>query len=127
MISRTFNYIFPCFLLLFSDLLFSQAKNITGTIIDNETKMPIHGVNIFSEELSRGTSSKVDGSFILKDLSKNEISLKISMMGYKEVNRSVNLEKINNDIGKVYLITDTLKFGELIVDAHIEIYEDLIN
>ena len=72
-----------CFAILMGPL-FSQNKNITGSIIDNETKIPIHGANVFSERLNTGTSSKVDGSFILKNLSENELTIEISMIGYKK-------------------------------------------
>ena len=101
--------------------LFSQNKSITGFIVDNETKIPIHGANIFSKKLNTGTSSKVDGSFILKNLSGNELTIKISMIGYKKTNRSVALKSINNDIGTIHLDVDTLKFQELNVDAHSKI------
>ena len=121
MIKRIFRR-FPIHLLvIFVGSLFSQPKNVTGVIIDRETKIPIHGASIFSKELGYGTSSKVDGSFILEDLLGNELSFEVSMMGYKKVNRLVVLEKINNEIGKVFLTTDTLKFEKLIVDAHSKI------
>ena len=110
MIKRIFRR-FPIHLLvIFVGSLFSQPKNVTGVIIDRETKIPIHDASIFSKELGYGTSSKVDGSFILDDLLENELSFEVSMMGYKKVNRLVVLEKINNEIGKVFLTTDTLKF-----------------
>ena len=101
--------------------LFSQNKNITGSIIDNETKIPIHGANIFSKHFEYGTSSKVDGSFILKNISQNELTIEISMIGYKKLNKRVALKNINNNIGKIYLDVDTLKFKELNVDAHSKI------
>ena len=101
--------------------LFSQNKNITGSIIDNETKMPIHGASIFSKKLGSGTSSKVDGSFALKNLSGSELTIEISMIGYKKTNRVVALKSVNNDIDKIYLDVDTLKFQELNVNAHSKI------
>ncbi len=101
--------------------LFSKNKSISGTIIDSETRIPIHGANIFSKKLDTGTSSKVDGSFVLKNLSGNEILIEISSMGYKKVNRLVNLENVNNNIDKIYLNVDTLKFESLVVDAHSKI------
>ena len=81
--------------------IFSQDKSISGSIIDNETKMPIHGATVFSKNLEIGTSSKVDGSFILKNLSQNELNIEISMIGYKRLNKRVTLKDINNNIGKI--------------------------
>ena len=31
--------------------IFSQDKSISGSILDNETKMPIHGATVFSKNL----------------------------------------------------------------------------
>ena len=100
--------------------IFSQDKSISGSIIDNETKMPIHGATVFSKDLEMGTSSKVDGSFIIKNLSGNELEIEISMMGYKKVSKLITLKNTGNDLGKIYLDVDILKFQELNVDAHSE-------
>jgi len=98
--------------------IFSQDKSISGSIIDNETKMPIHGATVFSKNLEMGTSSKVDGSFVIKNLSGNELEIEISMMGYKKVSKLITLKNHGNDLGKIYLDVDILKFQELNVDAH---------
>ncbi len=100
--------------------IFSQDKSISGSIFDNETKMPIHGATVFSKNLEIGTSSKVDGSFVIKNLSGNELEIEISMMGYKKVSKLVALKSTGNDLGKIYLDIDILKFQELNVDAHSE-------
>ena len=100
--------------------IFSQDKSISGSILDNETKMPIHGATVFSKNLEIGTSSKVDGSFVIKNLSGNELEIEISMMGYKKVSKLIALKNTGNDLGKIYLDVDILKFQELNVDAHSE-------
>ena len=100
--------------------IFSQDKSISGSILDNETKMPIHGATVFSKNLEIGTSSKVDGSFVIKNLSGNELEIEISMMGYKKVSKLIALKNTVNDLGKIYLDVDILKFQELNVDAHSE-------
>ena len=100
--------------------IFSQDKSISGSILDNETKMPIHGATVFSKNLEMGTSSKVDGSFVIKNLSGNELEIEISMMGYKKVSKLIALKNTGNDLGKIYLDVDILKFQELNVDAHSE-------
>ena len=100
--------------------IFSQNKSISGSIFDNDTKMPIHGATVFSKNLEIGTSSKVDGSFVIKNLSGNELEIEISMMGYKKVSKLVALKNTGNDLGKIYLDVDILKFQELNVDAHSE-------
>ena len=100
--------------------MFSQDKSISGSILDSETKMPIHGATVFSKNLEMGTSSRVDGSFVIKNLSGNELEIEISMMGYKKVSKLIALKNTGNDLGKIYLDVDILKFQELNVDAHSE-------
>ena len=100
--------------------IFSQNKSISGSIFDNDTKMPIHGATVFSKNLEIGTSSKVDGSFVIKNLSGNELEIEISMMGYKKVSKLIALKNTGNNLGKIYLDVDILKFQELNVDAHSE-------
>ena len=100
--------------------IFSQDKSISGSILDNETKMPIHGATVFSKNLDIGTSSRVDGSFVIKNLSGDELEIEISMMGYKKVSKLIALKNTGNDLGKIYLDVDILKFQELNVDAHSE-------
>ncbi len=100
--------------------IFSQDKSIRGSILDNETKMNINGATVFSKNLEIGTSSKVDGSFVIKNLSGNELEIEISMMGYKKISKLITLKNTGNDLGKIYLDVDILKFQELNVDAHSE-------
>ena len=64
----------------------------------------------------------MDGSFKVDKLSMGEISIKISMMGYKEVNKLV-LENTHINLGRIFLSLDTLKKldASAIVEAHEEI------
>ena len=117
MVKKIELYPIWAFAIIISSIL-SQDKSISGSILDNETKMPIHGATVFSKNLEMGTSSKVDGSFVIKNLSGNELEIEISMMGYKKVSKLIALKNTGNDLGKIYLDVDILKFQELNVDAH---------
>ena len=105
----------------FLGLLCAQKASVAGLIINDQDQTPIHGANIYLEELAIGTISQVDGRFIINDLSHGEISLTISMIGFKDVNRSLVLNKDSHDLGKVFMSRDTIKIQEIVVDAHHEL------
>ena len=43
------------------------------------------------------------------------------MIGFRDVTRLLKLDEDINDIGKVFMVTDTIKFEEIVVDAHHEL------
>lgn len=102
-------------------LLWSQDAIITGIIINENDQTPIHGANIYVERLGVGTASQVDGRFELEYLPYGKVSLTISMIGFKEVNSSLELDSDIYDLGTVLMARDTITIEEIIVDAHHEI------
>ncbi len=99
----------------------SQEASVIGVVVNNEDQTPIHGANIYLKKLDIGTVSQVDGQFVLDNLPYGEISLTISMIGFKDINKSLELNKYLNDIGMVFMSRDTIKIEEIVVDAHREI------
>ena len=94
---------------------------MTGFIISHVDQTPIHGANIYLKKLSIGTVSQVDGRFVLDDLPYGEISFAVSMIGYKDINKSLVLDKYSHDLGKIAMSRDTIKIEEIVVDAHHEL------
>ena len=43
------------------------------------------------------------------------------MIGFRDVTKSLKLDEDINDIGKVFMVTDTIKIEEILVDAHHEL------
>ena len=43
------------------------------------------------------------------------------MIGFRDVTKSLKLDEDINDIGKVFMVTDTIKIGEILVDARHEL------
>ena len=43
------------------------------------------------------------------------------MIGFRDVTKSLKLDEDINDIGKVFMVTDTIKIEEIVVDAHHEL------
>ena len=111
----------PFIFVFFLGLLSAQQASVIGIVVNDVDKTPIHGVNIYSEALSIGTVSQVDGRFILENFPYGYISLTISMIGFKEINRSLVLGKNTHDLGTIAMSRDTIKVEEIVVDAHHEL------
>jgi len=75
-----------------SSQLFSQKK-VFGVIIDSTTKEPSPGASIYFENTSIGTTSDIDGDFILKYNSTITSPLVFSFVGY--MTKKINPEDIN--------------------------------
>ena len=101
--------------------LCSQEASIKGSVISERDQVPIHGSNIYIEKLSVGTVSQVDGSFILDKLPHGKFFITISMVGFKEVEKPLELNEGVYDLGRVFMIRDTIKIGQIDVDAHNQI------
>tara|TARA_B100001250_G_scaffold52140_1_gene40700 strand:- start:193 stop:2463 length:2271 start_codon:yes stop_codon:yes gene_type:complete len=106
---------------LISTFIWSQEASITGIVFDDNGQVPIHGSNIYIEKLDVGAVSQVDGRFVIDKLPYDDISVTISMIGFQEVIRSFELNRDNYDIGKILMIRDTIKIGQVVVVAHNEI------
>ena len=111
----------PCIFVCFMGLLLSQEASVIGVVVNDEDQTPIHGVNIYSEVLAIGTVSQVDGRFILNNLPNGDISITISMIGFKDINRSLVLGENAYDLGTISMSRDTIKVEEIVVDAHHEL------
>ena len=105
----------------FMGLLLSQEASVIGVVVNDEDQTPIHGVNIYSEVLAIGTVSQVDGRFILNNLPNGDIPITISMIGFKDINRSLVLGENAYDLGTISMSRDTIKVEEIVVDAHHEL------
>ena len=101
--------------------LCSQEASVMGIIIDDNNQTPIHGANIFIEKLSVGTSSSVNGYFLLENLPNDTISLTVSMIGFNDVNKLLLLDKDIYNIGNILMTRDTIKIEQVFVNAHNEL------
>ena len=116
---KYFSKIFKTIICLgFTISLWSQNITISGTIIDGNSKTPIHGANIYIEEMGIGTTSKVDGSFELNNFPSKKTSITISMIGFKETKKVVAPNEDGYDIGIVEILKAPIKIKEVLVDAH---------
>lgn len=64
---------------------YPQIKNLKGIVIDSESKEPLQYANLLVKGSGYGTSTDVNGRFLLNGNFNNEDSIKITFVGYKEV------------------------------------------
>jgi TonB-linked SusC/RagA family outer membrane protein len=72
----------------FSFCLFSQERDIEGSVADKESGMPLLGVNVIVEGTSQGTTTDFDGNFILPSV-QEDATLVFSYLGFKTLKRKV--------------------------------------
>ena len=63
---RTFAYALKIWFLFLSGNLFAQTIQLSGTVLNKETKTPVSMVHIFTKDKLFGTVSATDGKFMLK-------------------------------------------------------------
>ncbi len=104
---------FPYFLLFLSPtILFGQLFSINGTITDRISKRPLGFANIQVVGTSLGTSSNIDGKYILR-LNKGDYKLVASFIGYKSDTISLH---VNMDIPINFKLNRTsVKLDEITV------------
>lgn len=106
------NQLIPFLVLaLFTNYMFAQNAQITGTITDIENT-PMIGVNVFIKNTSKGTVTDDSGNFILSNIEDGNYTLTISYVGFKTKELPVNVT--NNQ--SVALNTITLYEGNELLD-----------
>jgi hypothetical protein len=110
-LKKLFKFLF-FFLLFAPTFLFGQLFLIEGTITDRHSKRPLGFANIQLLGTSLGTSSNIDGKYLLR-LEKGEYKLTASFIGYKSDTVSLH---VNMDIPINFKLSRTsVKLDEITV------------
>ena len=111
-----------CVIFLFFSSANSQSQiSIMGKVISEENRRGLQGVDVYIEKFNIGVTSSEAGDFLLKDVPQKKVSLRFSMIGYKNIDKSIELKSGMNDIGTIFLTQDTIKIQTVLVDAHNEL------
>ncbi len=62
---------------------FAQTGTISGSLVDSKTKEPIPFAHVFLGNTTKGTTSDVDGKFLLGDVPIGKSELIVSFVGYE--------------------------------------------
>jgi len=93
MIAATKYYLI--FFLILHTVVIGIAQNFSlkGKVIDESTQEPLVGATIQVENTQQGTTTNENGNFILSTLSKPQVELNISSIGYVTLTLNVDLTK----------------------------------
>jgi len=90
---------------------FAQAKTITGTVLDAETRSPLPGISVVIQGTTKGTMTDAEGNYQI-DASEGQI-LQFSLIGYASKELTVGKSATMN----VELQTDVQAIDEVMVTA----------
>ncbi|MGD9976532.1 MAG: TonB-dependent receptor [Bacteroidales bacterium] len=97
-----------------TSMAFSQGT-VKGVVVDALSGEPLIGATVVVEKTTMGTSTSLDGSFVLR-VPSNKATLSISYIGYidqyQDVILSTNEEK---DLGKILMQSKTIGLEEVLV------------
>ena len=116
---------FPLFLLilLFSVHSYSQSFKVSGTLIDDETKVPLEAATVFMETFQDSTLitytiTDRSGKFVLEgNTAVKNVRVNISFVGYETSKLQVDLNKSVQDLGKIPLSVSVASLDEVIVKS----------
>jgi len=72
------------------------GQSFQGDVIDAESREPIPYANIFFVELETGTTSNVEGHFVISHYPKKKIRIQVSCIGYETLQEVLDLAKLDH-------------------------------
>ena len=116
----TMRYLNLYFLILFSFSALAQehplAQKVTGTIINDNTLLPIANANVININKVKGIVTDIKGFFEL-EVSVND-TLHISLLGYQSLRVRVTNDWLKNGTAKLQLTEKAIALEEVIVKKY---------
>ena len=118
-------------LLTFSSLAFSQSSSseygIKGRIIDNESGESLPSCNVMlmtadTTKMVAGAATNSSGAFHIKDIKKGNFILKVTYIGFKDMYRSIKIEKRRDfiSVGTLALKTDATMLETAVIEGKLQ-------
>ena len=76
------TYLFTVLLLTTNLIGFAQQINVSGKIIDGQTREALTGVEVYDQNLKKGTTTDITGRFVLPNCNANDLII-IRHLGYE--------------------------------------------
>lgn len=92
------RYFFTFCITFLSSVFFTYSANISGSVIDADTGKPMQSVSVFIAGTTFGTTSGVDGTFLLDYVANGSSQLVFAHLGYKTENRNVSEIPLNQPL-----------------------------
>jgi outer membrane receptor protein involved in Fe transport len=99
---------------------FSQSKSnkhLFGEVVDQTTQKSIAFANIVVKGTTTGTKTDSKGYYFLKDLPAGKFTLLVSAIGYKEIEKEIDLTSVDRKEINFELAEDTTMLKNVIVSA----------
>lgn len=112
--------------------VYIQAESVTqtvrGTVKDSETRVTLPGANVIltHTDPQKGTTTNENGNFRFEDVEVGRISLKVTYMGYHEVElNNVNLQAGKELVLNIYMEEMALAVEEVVITHEVDKTESL--
>jgi len=101
-----------------ASILYANAGNITGQVIDADTHQPLIGANVIITGTELGSACDNEGRFSIKNIPVSSYTVTVSMIGYSAISRAnVNIYSQRNTPLKFYLSPTSLEGDVVTVKA----------
>lgn len=110
------------FLILLGSFAYAQTitQNIRGQVIDQQSQIPLPGVNVFvvDGDVKKGAITDVDGYYLIEDVEVGRISIGYSFIGYEPMGfQNIELTGSKELVLNVNLRESTQQLEEVVVEA----------
>src|SRR4030067_487307 len=95
----------------------SYAAELTGTVTDSKTGMPLPGAHVFIEKTKLGAASGPDGGFSIDNVPPGEYEIKVHLMGYEQISRNMIVVEDSTIRIDVALAQSPWELDEVVVTA----------
>ncbi len=115
------KYFLHYIIYIYSSLIIPQSTevtptyNLSGFITDIKTGESIIGANVYLKDTNYGTSTDLDGYFIIFNIPNDTYNLNVSYLGYDKIEQKVSINK-NTEIA-LELKPKPINFDEIIVSG----------
>ncbi|MCA4898820.1 MAG: carboxypeptidase-like regulatory domain-containing protein [Bacteroidota bacterium] len=120
------NFYVLAFLLVASVNGWAQLGTISGTVVDLKTKEPIIGGNVVIQGTTVGSSTDVEGNYVINSVKPGTYTLVVSYVAYKtQTVADVVVESGKRTTVNITLVEDVAELAEVVVTATREVNNDV--
>lgn len=109
---------------LFFSQLHAQTLSITGSLLDQQAKMPLSGATVRIKSISDAGFSKTlitdsSGKFIFSELKSDSFLLTASFVGYKPISRGIKLDTTSINLEILATPTSSSELATVVITANV--------
>jgi hypothetical protein len=105
-------------IILFPFSLFAQRASLNGKVVDAVSNDPLPFVNIIVSGTALGTTTDLDGNFVLRGLTPGFIRLEASFIGYKQaISAEIEVSVANTNFIEIKMEEQKEQIEEVVVKA----------